>query len=262
MITSFLEKDNLISTRNISAKNHRIFKKSFNFSDIIVNEMKPSLATLLARVMQFVLIGIFIYLIFKGNLLFILAGGAVIVSFLPAILQRSYKVNLPWGLEALIAISLLLDIAGSAFGIYHRTVGYDWFAHFFGIGIIGILAFMIVSSLDFIGEVKLSIRMIGFFTLVFALAVGALYEMAEYLWDTLLRTNAQISLDNTMQDLFFDLLGGGAVALFGMAYLKRKSRVPRRKLFREYRPFILLADFINLKKRKWQWRWRKFRKLD
>lgn len=55
--------------------------------------------------------------------------------------------------------------------------------HFFGSAIVAVLAFITVYTLNFIKKIKLNFFMIGFFTFVFAIAIGALWEIGEFFCD-------------------------------------------------------------------------------
>lgn len=208
--------------------------------------MKLQINTLLTWFMQIFLIGLFFYLISIRDILAFLTLLAICLSFLPAILRKSYNVNIPWQLEFAIVFSIFLDIIGSAFRIYHVVTGYDFLTHALGTAVISILAFMIVYTLDFLGVVRMNLKMIGFFTFVFALAVGSLYEIAEFITDFFLDTNAIISLENTILDMIFNTFGGGVVAIFGMRYFKV---LKKKEISKVVEPYQSLLKIFGIKKK-------------
>ncbi|HOW34678.1 MAG TPA: hypothetical protein PLN32_09540, partial [Methanoregulaceae archaeon] len=61
----------------------------------------------------------------------------------------------------------------------------------------------------------------------FTMAIGAFWEIYEYLMDTFLlpylMKPLQHGLDDTMMDLMFDLLGGIIVGFFGTWYIRKKT---------------------------------------
>ena len=94
--------------------------------------------------------------------------------------------------------------------------------HIYGTMLIALLGFMFVYTLYYTGKIKLSLRMIAVFTFLFAMAVGGLWEIAEFSTDRVLGTNAQMdSLADTMGDLIFDGVGGILVAFLGMWYVRK-----------------------------------------
>lgn len=71
---------------------------------------------------------------------------------------------------------------------------------------------------------------LGLFTVVFGNALGAWWEIAEFLVDKTLKKNTQYGLDNTMIDLINNLLGSLIAAGLGWVYLKVTRREDRRQL--------------------------------
>ena len=59
------------------------------------------------------------------------------------------------------------------------------------------------------------------------MAIGAFWEIYEYLMDTFLGAyltkSLQHGLDDTMIDLILDLLGGVVIGFFGVWYIERKT---------------------------------------
>ena len=113
-------------------------------------------------------------------------------------------------------------MGGLVFGWYSKFKFYDVVLHIYGTMLIALLGFMFVYTLYYTGKIKLSLRMIAVFTFLFAMAVGGLWEIAEFSTDRVLGTNAQMdSLADTMGDLIFDGVGGILVAFLGMWYVRK-----------------------------------------
>jgi hypothetical protein len=74
---------------------------------------------------------------------------------------------------------------------------------------------------------KLARWQIFFYIVIFTMAIGAFWEIYEYLVDTFfasyLTKPLQHGLDDTMIDLVSDLVGGLVVASFGTWYIERKT---------------------------------------
>ncbi len=158
---------------------------------------------------------------------------ALILSLLPSLIEHSREVTLPWPVDFSITLALFLHIAGVSFNIYHDP-DYWWFdlaAHFLGTVAIALLAFLFVYTLNFTGKIKMSIPLVGFFTFMIALAIGALWEIGEFSFDKIFKTNTLGDIVDTITDLQFDALGGVCVALFGMWYVHGKTK---KKKWRAY----------------------------
>lgn len=187
------------------------------------------------------------YLLWQGDTLGLLALLAFIVTFIPTFLKAKYEINLPWWLEFLIVFALFLDvIVGSEFKVYTTLVGFDWFTHVLGTVIVSLIAFSIVYSLKVTKVIHVSTGMIWFFTVVFALSVGAFYEILEFLADIIFSVNSQVNLTNTMIDLIFDLFGGILTATVGTYYLQRYQG---KKVKDVLEPYIKLSRLMGMKAR-------------
>ena len=188
-----------------------------------------SLNTILSWIMKIVLCVLLVFSMFT-DIDFIVSvsiGIAIICSFLPAILNRSYEVNLPWIVDFFVTLSVFLHIIGITFNLYHiPSIGpwWDTMTHFFGSALIAMLAFFVVFTLNFVKKVKMSIPMIGFFTFVFALALGAIWEIMEFYSDQFLGTRSVIGIEDTIDDLVVDAVGGALAAFLGMLYVRRSSK--------------------------------------
>ncbi len=174
------------------------------------------------------LIFCFVYLLAAGeSLLAIAASVAILLSMVPGFVEREYGVDVPWFIEFLIFLALFLHIGGISFGWYSKIWFYDIVAHFLGTAVVSLIGFMIVYVLYLSGKIKVTIKMIGLFTFFFAVAVGGLWEIAEFASDFFLGTHAQLSLLDTDKDLIFDVIGALIASFFGMWYVKV---TPERKL--------------------------------
>lgn len=184
--------------------------------------------------MKFVLLGLLPYEVYLGDYLFAMATVlAIVLSFVPSMVERNYHINLPFELDFLITLALFLHtFLGEVMLFYERVWLWDKVLHLYGTGVISILAFMIVYTLHYTGKLRLTIPFIGFFTVTFALAVGCLWEIAEFSVDYLFGKVTQKSLDDTMWDLVYDFIGGAIIAVVGMFYVRYSKPETRKRLTR------------------------------
>ena len=177
------------------------------------------------------------YFFLTGNFLF---GGfsflMLLVSLIPAIVNRSYDVNLPWSLDFFLTLWIALSVLGEI-RFYEKIWWWDDFLHFGGTAVLVYLAFVLVYALNFIGKIRLSIPLIGFFTFLVGVAFGAIWEVAEFwVWritgsDALAMgtpPDFEAGLRDTFIDLQFDMVSSAIIALAGMQYVGRQRHVKLR----------------------------------
>jgi tRNA wybutosine-synthesizing protein 3 len=149
---------------------------------------------------------------------------AFILSMSPLFIEKNFKISLPWIMELLIAIPLLMHVWGGVLGFYSNLYYYDKIAHFISSAIIAFLALIIIYVLDVYWEgLKMDLFMVGFFIVIFTIALGGIWEIGEFLSDILLAgtPKAQVSLDDTMLDLIYDSIAGIIVGVGGTIGIRR-----------------------------------------
>lgn len=188
----------------------------------------------LSWLMKLLMTGLIPYEVYKGEYLFAVGAiAAVGISLVPSIVERNYRVTLPFELDMLITLSLFLHtFLGEGLDFYQRFAHWDKLLHVYGGSVVAILGFIIVYTLHYTRKVRLSIPLIGLFTVIFALAVGALWEIGEFTVDSAFTRHTQDSLPDTMWDLIDDLIGGTVAAALGMLYVRYTNPSGRKRLAR------------------------------
>ena len=191
-----------------------------------------SVSTALSWSMKALMVALIPHEIYNGQYLFSVAAiAAVGLSLVPSIVQRNYRVTLPFELDFLITLSLFLHtFLGEGMDFYQKYEIWDQLLHLYGGGVVALLGFVIVYTLHYTRKVRLSIPMIGFFTVIFALGVGGLWEIGEYSIDTVFNKHTQDGLDDTMVDMIDDLIGGLVIAFIGMIYVRYSRPEARVRL--------------------------------
>ncbi len=186
------------------------------------------LNTVIAYTLQGLLLVLFVWELIQKQYLYAIVGAlAVIVSLLPAWFARNYRITLPWIVESLIAFGLLLHVSGLTFRWYVTFPWWDIAVHLIGTGIIALLGFLFIFALYYSERIKVTLRMMGFFAFIFAIAIGALWEIAEFATDKTVGSKSQPDLDDTMYDLINDTIAAAIVSLLGCWYVKHQ---PENKL--------------------------------
>ena len=170
--------------------------------------------------------------LYKGDYLFsILLVFSVVLSLIPSLVERSYRVTLPFELDLLITLSIFLNtFMGEGMNFYQKVRLYDKALHIYGSAVVGLLAFVVVYTLHYTRKVRLSLPFIGFFTFTFAMAMGGIWEIMEFAVDNIFGKTTQNGLADTMWDLVNDFVGGVITAAVGMLYVKYSNPDVRKRL--------------------------------
>lgn len=148
---------------------------------------------------------------------------AIIVSFIPTILKRNYQITLPLILEILITVALILHIGGGLLGAY-EIPNYDTLTHFVSSFLVAFLAFVIIYILDeFWDGLNMDKYAMAFIVVIFTIAMGVIWEFNEWITDLIFGTKEQWGYNDTIKDLFIDMLAGIFMAIVGVISIKRGS---------------------------------------
>lgn len=145
---------------------------------------------------------------------------SIFLSFLPGIIEKNTSAHLPWSLDAAVSFTLLLHVIGISLNLYHLPDWWWWdeLTHFSGSFVVGMVAFHLIFTLNFLGKVVMSTPMMGLFLFLSAMGIGGIWEIAEFYSDIFLGTHTQISLQETIRDLQFDFLGAALISAIAMQY--------------------------------------------
>lgn len=158
---------------------------------------------------------------------------------LPTFLTRKYNIKIPTTMYIFYLIFLYAAIfLGEVRNFYHVVPYWDTILHAFSGGMIGALGFSFVSLLNNIENLHLHLTplFVAFFAFCFAIALGVVWEVYEYVFDGLLGLNMQKfllesgeafvgreALSDTMQDLIVDSIGAFIMCAIGYVSLKYKK---------------------------------------
>jgi hypothetical protein len=147
---------------------------------------------------------------------------AFILTFLPKIIERTYRVDLPIEFEILIVIFIYAAIfLGEVKSYYHKFWWWDAVLHT-GSGVaLGFIGFAIMLVLYRGKKIHASPFTLALFSFSFAMAMGGVWEIFEFTIDSLAGTNMQKNgLVDTMWDLIVDGLGALFASILGYLYIK------------------------------------------
>lgn len=151
------------------------------------------------------------------------------MTVIPFIVAKRMNFNLPWFVFFLVALALWIHTAGYVEGYYTTFYPYyDKMAHVVSGTAVAVLGFLGVIFVDKYMKMNLTPVFIIFFTVIFGVALGAFWEMYEFLVDLIfggsLAGPMQNSLNDTMLDMMFVFAGSIIVAILGVFWFKHHRK--------------------------------------
>lgn len=152
----------------------------------------------------------------------------LILTFLPAFVERNYKITLPLEFEIVITGFIFASLfLGEIHSFYYKYWWWDTMLHTLSGSILGFIGFLLIFTLN--KTVKIGIHLspffLAFFSFCFAVTMGALWEIFEFSMDLIFGLTMQKGLEDTMLDLIADSIGAIFASLIGYLYIK-KVRYP------------------------------------
>lgn len=183
-----------------------------------------------SRALQLVLLGLLGYGLVSRDLTTITnAGLALTVTFLPAALERNYRIPIEPELVVWVTAAAFFHTLGSA-GLYGALGQWDSLTHAMSASLVAATGYTSVRAIDLhTDEVYLPLKTMFPFILLFVLAVGVVWELAEFALGLAAQrfgveaALAQHGVDDTVGDLLFNLVGAIAAATLGATYLSSVS---------------------------------------
>ena len=180
---------------------------------------------IVSRILEIILFTMGIWSLYKSDWLWAFAcffGFLLAIS--PIILKRNLKFSVHWLIEFLLVFAISLHIWGGVLKLYSLPF-YDKIAHFLASAIVAFFALIVIYILDvFSPRIHMDIITLAFFITIFTIAMGAIWEIAEFAADQIFSNGkplAQISLQNTMWDLIADSIAGILVGIFGAIGIRK-----------------------------------------
>lgn len=150
-----------------------------------------------------------------------------IITFLPVVLGKRFRVEIPAEFEVLAVIFIYASLfLGEVRGYYVRYWWWDLVLHTGSGFLLGILGFLLVYVLNENEEIDLDLKphFVALFAFMFAIGLGTFWEIFEYAMDQIFGLNMQKSgLQDTMWDLIVNSIGALIISILGWDYLRRKG---------------------------------------
>lgn len=182
------------------------------------------------------------YLISGDVIGFIIYLFMFILSLLFVILGQLYNAKFHWLAHLLWAFMMAMHMFGFL-GAYLWLPFYDDIAHVLGSSMLAFIGFAMIYSMNYARKIRISLPMMGVFTFLWTMAIGAVWEILEFIWDNIVILSyeygfAQNSLFDTMSDLSLDATAGICIALICVFVIKH---IEKKKIKNFFEPFAKLA---------------------
>jgi uncharacterized membrane protein YjdF len=160
----------------------------------------------------------------------VITFGIIVITLIPLLLKKRFRVYIPTEFE-LLAITFVFAslFLGEVRGYYVRFWWWDIVLHTASGFLFGIVGFLLVHLLNEMEEIDVHMKpgFVAFFAFLFAIGMGAIWEIFEFAMDHFLGLNMQKAmlgdpsgLTDTMWDLIVDALGAMVISILGYGYLK------------------------------------------
>ncbi|MCB1671780.1 MAG: hypothetical protein R3F41_12865 [Gammaproteobacteria bacterium] len=149
------------------------------------------------------------------------------VTWLPTLLGSHFKVVIPYEFESLAVVFVYMALfLGEVRGFYTRFWWWDVILHTGSGFLLGIFGFLLVYVLNEKEDIDLHLqpKFVALFAFMFAMGVGALWEIFEFAMDQSFGLTMQKSgLVDTMWDLIVDGIGAATIAILGWGFLRKNE---------------------------------------
>jgi len=149
------------------------------------------------------------------------------ITMLPVLLGQRFSVRIPHGFETLAVVFVFMSLfLGEVYSYYTIYWWWDLILHSGSAFLLGILGFLLVFVLNEKENVDLDLKpnFIALFAFMFAIGIGAIWEIFEFSMDQIFGLNMQKSgLVDTMWDLIVNVIGALIMSLLGWGYIKTRE---------------------------------------
>ncbi len=209
-----------------------------------INRVELIAATILQISIAIVTVGA----IWEGLWRVAFSGSVVLLlTFSPAIIERKLRVPLPVEFTLLTCIFLFASFAlGEVSNFYERIWWWDLALHCTSAMLTGFIGFLAVYVFHMTHRIKVKPFHVAAFTFGFAVTIGTLWEIFEFLMDWYVGTNMQKSgLVDSMTDLIINAFGALAAAVTGYYYLRNGDSLLGQRVLQRFAERKALGSDIS-----------------
>lgn len=151
---------------------------------------------------------------------------AFLITFIPTILDKIFKIKVPASAEILYIMFIYgLLIFGELRGFYHGSLLWSFIMTFTASLALGFTSISIIHVLHKTSRISASSSLAAILIFAFTLSLATLWEIFEFTLDTIIHSGLQVDLFDTMQDLSINMLGALLVSIAGYSAIKKGSAI-------------------------------------
>jgi hypothetical protein len=149
---------------------------------------------------------------------------ALTIALLPALAEYFFRIIFPWPMKFLITLALILHMAGGIFEFYFTLFPiYDKIAHLVSSMAIAFLFFVTIMIITGITGKYISRPVIVIGIFVALMLVGSAWEYMELYIDGMSKSTYFVTVNDSLLDMVFNLIGTSYIVLTINVYLKHES---------------------------------------
>lgn len=182
------------------------------------------------------IIAIIISIINKRPSIIFITSLILLLTFLPDFIEKKSIIHFPIEFEFVIILFIYASIfLGEVNKFYDIFWWWDIALHTISGLAIGFAGFMILFTLYNKRKIESSAFIIAFFSFMFAIGIGTIWEIFEFSMDQIFKLNMQKSgLVDTMSDLIVDSIGALVTSFIGYQYIKGDKNPIFKRLIKKF----------------------------
>ena len=191
----------------------------------------------IALLLQLAMLGVIAGALMQQQWLVAFTGSVVFVlTFTPAIIERQLDVRLPVEFTFVTCVFLYASFGlGEVQNFYYKFWWWDLLLHSCSALVMGLIGFLSVYVFYMTHRIRLAPVYVAMVSFGFAVTLGSLWEVFEFLMDWLLGLNMQKSgLTDTMTDLMVNIVGSLIAAAIGYMYVRNGDSMIADKMIRSF----------------------------
>lgn len=174
---------------------------------------------------------------FRSPALFIISFALLLLI----VFERQAKIKIPSSLGIIFTGFIICSLyLGSYLNFYERFLWWDDLLHAFYGGAFALIGFILINWLSNARGIQNDILIICLFSFCFAVAVGAIWEIYEYAFDSLTggnmqRTDQGSGVTDTMNDIILESSTALIVNIYIYAYIKTGAQNWVGRIYENFR---------------------------
>lgn len=182
---------------------------------------------IITNLIRLILFLTFIYaLTSERTLVQVVSIVALLITFIPSTLEKLFNIKIPSSFEIIYLMFIYgLLMLGELRGFYHGLLWWNILMTFTASLALGFTGLSIIHVLHKTNRISKNPLFAAILIFSLSLSFGTLWEIFEYVLDTLIHSGLQKDLIDTMQDLSINVLGALLVSIAGYNHVRKGNSI-------------------------------------